>query len=125
MKENYEGNVFSPWAAAPSCPLERCEMETTSSRGASTRAWSPLNLPQIGILSKGDGDAFWKLLDQRLQLCFEALMCRHNALKTSTPTPPPSTGGTAPSPACPRARPSRPLLYGGYSSISLGYIRPV
>ena len=40
-----------------------------------------LNLPQIGILARGDEEKFWQLLDQRLQLCFEALMCRHNALK--------------------------------------------
>ena len=39
-----------------------------------------LNLPQIGILARGDEEKFWQLLDQRLQLCFEALMCRHNAL---------------------------------------------
>ncbi|MCB6443250.1 anaerobic ribonucleoside-triphosphate reductase, partial [Streptococcus salivarius] len=40
-----------------------------------------INLPQIGIIAKGDEDKFWKLLDERLELCREALMVRHNALK--------------------------------------------
>ena len=40
-----------------------------------------INLPQVGILSGRDEDKFWVLLDERLELCREALMCRHNALK--------------------------------------------
>ena len=43
-----------------------------------------LNLPQIGILAKGDEDKFWSLLDERLQLCYDALMCRHRALEGIT-----------------------------------------
>ena len=39
-----------------------------------------INLPQIAILSEGDEDKFWKLLEERLELCFEALMCRHYSL---------------------------------------------
>lgn len=39
-----------------------------------------LNLPQIGILAKGNEEKFWSMLDERLDLCYEALMCRHNAL---------------------------------------------
>ena len=40
-----------------------------------------INLPQIGILAKGNEEKFWKLLDERLELCYEALMCRHKALE--------------------------------------------
>ena len=40
-----------------------------------------LNLPQIGILAEGDEEKFWSLLEERLALCFEALMCRHHALE--------------------------------------------
>ena len=39
-----------------------------------------INLPQIGIISEGNKDTFWKMLDERLELCKEALMCRHYAL---------------------------------------------
>ena len=81
-----------------------------------------LNLPQIGILSKGDEDAFWKLLDQRLQLCFEALMCRHNALKNVHSDSSPIHWQYGAIARLPKGAPIEPLLYGGYSSISLGYI---
>ena len=40
-----------------------------------------LNLPQMGIITKGDEEAFWELFDKRLQLCKEALMCRYELLK--------------------------------------------
>ena len=57
---------------------------STNLRAASTRAWCSINLPQIGLIVRRgrkvrDEDEFWKLLDERLELCFEALMCRHNA----------------------------------------------
>ena len=40
-----------------------------------------INLPQIGLVAKGDEEKFWKLFDERLKLCYEALMCRHKALE--------------------------------------------
>ena len=40
-----------------------------------------INLPQIGIIANGDEEKFWSLLDERLELCREALMCRHIALE--------------------------------------------
>ena len=108
MKENYEGNVFSPMGCRSFLSPWKDANGNYQFEGRFNQGVVSLNLPQIGILSKGDEDAFWKLLDQRLQLCFEALMCRHNALKNVHSDPPPSTGSTAPSPACPRARPSSP-----------------
>ena len=81
-----------------------------------------INLPQIGILTQGNEEAFWKLFDERLELCREALMCRHNALKgiVSDVSPVHWQYG-----AIARMQPGETidkLLYGGYSSISLGYI---
>ncbi len=81
-----------------------------------------LNLPQIGILARGDEDKFWKLLDERLQLCFEALMCRHNALKNVRSDSSPIHWQYGAIARLPKGAPIEPLLYGGYSSISLGYI---
>ena len=81
-----------------------------------------LNLPQIGILAKGDEENFWKLLDERLQLCFEALMCRHNALKSVRSDSSPIHWQYGAIARLPKGAPIAPLLYGGYSSISLGYI---
>ncbi|MEI3121590.1 MAG: anaerobic ribonucleoside-triphosphate reductase [Eubacteriales bacterium] len=81
-----------------------------------------LNLPQIGILARGDEEKFWQLLDQRLQLCFEALMCRHNALKNVRSDSSPIHWQYGAIARLPKGAPIEPLLYGGYSSISLGYI---
>ena len=48
-----------------------------------------INLPQIGIIANGDENEFWKLLDERLELCKKALMCRHkNLLGTKSDTSP-------------------------------------
>ena len=81
MKENYEGNVFSPMGCRSFLSPWKDANGNYQFEGRFNQGVVSLNLPQIGILSKGDEDAFWKLLDQRLQLCFEALMCRHNALR--------------------------------------------
>ena len=40
-----------------------------------------LNLPDVALSSKGDFDKFWKLLDERLELCHKALLCRHKRLE--------------------------------------------
>ena len=107
-----------PWAAAPSWPPGRTRTETTSSSRFNQGVVS-LNLPQIGILARGDEDKFWKLLDERLQLCFEALMCRHNALKNVRSDSSPIHWQYGAIARLPKGAPIEPLLYGGYSSISL------
>ena len=122
MKELKQGDVYpcmgcrsflSPWKDANG----NYQFEGRFNQGVVS-----LNLPQIGILSKGDEDAFWKLLDQRLQLCFEALMCRHNALKNVHSDSSPIHWQYGAIARLPKGAPIEPLLYGGYSSISLGYI---
>ena len=81
-----------------------------------------INLPQIGILAQGDEEKFWKMLDERLELCFEALMCRHNALKKVVSDCSPLHWQYGAIARLPKGASIEPLLYGGYSSISLGYI---
>lgn len=81
-----------------------------------------LNLPQIGIIANGDEDVFWKLLDERLELCFEALMCRHKSLLGTTSDISPihwQYGGIA---RLKKGEKIDSLLKDGYSTISLGYI---
>lgn len=81
-----------------------------------------LNLPQIALASGKDEEVFWKLMEERLGICFEALMCRHNALEGVISDVSPihwQDGGIA------RLKPGETidhLLHGGYSTISLGYI---
>ena len=81
-----------------------------------------INLPQIGILSGRDEDKFWPLLEERLELCFEALMCRHNALKGIRSDVSPIHWQYGAVARLDKGETIDELLYGGYSSISLGYI---
>ena len=122
MRENYEGNVFScmgcrsfliPWKDADG----NYKFEGRFNQGVVS-----LNLPQIGILAKGDEEVFWKLMDERLELCFEALMCRHNALKGTLSDVSPIHWQYGAIARLGKKQPIDELLYGGYSTISLGYI---
>ena len=122
MRENYEGNVFAPMGCRSFLAPWKDENGEYKFEGRFNQGVVSLNLPQIGILTKGDEEAFWKLLDERLAMCFEAIMCRHNALKgvKSDVSPVHWQHG-----AIARLQPGETIdkfLYGGYSSISLGYI---
>lgn len=80
-----------------------------------------INLVDIALSSGGDFDKFWKIFDERLVLCHKALMCRHNRLKgTKTDTAPIlwQYGALA---RLDKGETIDCLLYGGYSTISLGY----
>ena len=81
-----------------------------------------LNLPQIGILAEGNMERFWTLLDNRLELCFEALMCRHNALKGTLSDESPIHWQYGAIARLKSGEVIDPLLMDGYSTISLGYI---
>lgn len=122
MRENYEGNVFSPMGCRSFLSPWKDENGNYKFEGRFNQGVVSINLPQCGILSKGDEKKFWKILEERLQLCFEALMCRHNALLEVTSDVSPvhwQYGAIA------RLQPGEKIekyLYGGYSSISLGYI---
>ena len=122
MRENYEGNVFSPMGCRSFLAPWKDEDGNYKFEGRFNQGVVSINLPQIGILCRGDEEAFWKLFEERLQLCFEAIMCRHNALKGIKSDVSPlhwQYGAIA------RLKPGETIdrfLYGGYSSISLGYI---
>ena len=81
MRENYEGNVFSPMGCRSFLAPWKDENGNYKFEGRFNQGVVSLNLPQIGILARGDEEKFWTLLEERLDLCFEAIMCRHNALK--------------------------------------------
>ena len=79
MRENYEGNVFSCMGCRSFLSPWKDENGNYKFEGRFNQGVVSINLPQIGILAKGNEEVFWKLMDERLELCFEALMCRHNA----------------------------------------------
>ena len=122
MKENCEGNVFSPMGCRSFLAPWKDENGNYKFEGRFNQGVVSLNLPQIGILSGRDEDKFWKLLDERLELCFEALMCRHNALKGVRSDVSPIHWQYGAIARLDKGETIDKLLYGGYSSISLGYI---
>ena len=122
MKENYEGNVFSPMGCRSFLAPWKDENGEYKFEGRFNQGVVSINLPQIGIIAKGNEDVFWKLLDTRLELCYEALMCRHEALKQVTSDVSPIHWQHGAIARLPKHASIEPLLYGGYSSISLGYI---
>lgn len=122
MKENYRGNVFSPMGCRSFLAPWKDENGEYKFEGRFNQGVVSINLPQIGLVCKGDEDMFWKLLDQRLELCYEALMCRHEALKKVTSDVSPIHWQHGAIARLPKHASIEPLLYGGYSSISLGYI---
>lgn len=80
-----------------------------------------INLPDVALSSGGDEDKFWQIFDERLELCHRALMCRHNRLKGTLSDAAPIIYQYG---ACARLKKGEKidkLLYGGYSTISLGY----
>ena len=122
MRENYEGNVFSPMGCRSFLSPWKDENGNYKFEGRFNQGVVSINLPQCGILANGDEKKFWELLEERLQLCYEALMCRHNALMgvTSDVSPVHWQYG-----AIARLEPGEKIdkyLLNGYSTISLGYI---
>lgn len=122
MKENYEGNVFAPMGCRSFLAPWKDEQGNYKFEGRFNQGVVSLNLPQIGILAEGDETKFWELLDQRLELCFEALMCRHNALKGIKSDVSPLHWQFGAIARLPQGQTIDQFLYGGYSTISLGYI---
>lgn len=122
MRENCEGNVFScmgcrsflsPWVDADG----NYQFEGRFNQGVVS-----INLPQIGILAEGNMEKFWQILEERLSLCFEALMCRHYALEGTLSDVSPIHWQYGAIARLGKGEKIDKLLHKGYSSISLGYI---
>lgn len=122
MRENYEGNVFSCMGCRSFLSPWKDENGEYKFEGRFNQGVVSLNLPQIGIIAAGDEDKFWKLMDERLQLCFEALMCRHRALKGVLSDVSPVHWQYGAIARLEKGEPIDKYLEGGYSTISLGYI---
>lgn len=121
MRKNY-GGVFAPMGCRSHLSPWTDENGKHKWYGRFNQGVVTLNLPQIGIIANGDFDLFWKLLEERSELCKEALLCRHNLLRGTSSRVAPIQwlyGGIS---RLNKDDTIDKLLYGGYSTISLGYI---
>ena len=80
-----------------------------------------VNLPDIALSSGGNIEKFWKIFDERMELCHRALMCRHERLKGTLSDAAPILWQYGALARLKKGEPIDKLLYGGYSTISLGY----
>ena len=122
MRENYEGNVFSPMGCRSFLSPWKDENGNYKFEGRFNQGVVSINLPQIGIVADGNEEEFWKLFDERLELCKEALMCRHYALLGTKSDTSPIHWQYGAIARLKKGEPIDKLLYGGYSTLSLGYI---
>lgn len=122
MRENYEGNVFSPMGCRSFLTPWKDADGNYKFEGRFNQGVVSINLPQIGIVARGDEDKFWKLFDERLELCYEALMCRHRALEGTTSDVSPIHWQYGAIARLGKGEKIDKLLHNGYSTLSLGYI---
>lgn len=122
MREIYDGNVFSPMGCRSFLSPWKDENGNYKFEGRFNQGVVSINLPQIAIIANKDEEKFWKLLDERLELCFEALMCRHYALLGTSSDISPIHWQYGAISRLKKGEKIDKLLYGGYSTMSLGYI---
>ncbi len=122
MRENYEGNVFSPMGCRSFLSPWKDSEGNYKFEGRFNQGVVSINLPQIGIIADKDEELFWKLFDERLELCKEALLCRHRALLGTVSDVSPIHWQYGAIARLEKGEKIDKLLKGGYSTVSLGYI---
>ena len=121
MKELKEGDCFPVMGCRSALSPWKDENGNYKFYGRFNQGVVTINLVDVALSSGGDMDKFWKIFDERLGLCYEALMVRHNRLKGTLSDVAPILWQHG---AIARLKPGETidkLLYGGYSTISLGY----
>ena len=122
MKEDYQGKLPVPMGTCGFIEQTKDENGELKTEGRFNQGRVTINLPQIAIIADGDEEKFWSLLDERLEICKDALMCKHySMLGTSSEISPIdwNYGAIA------RLKPEETidsLLKNGYSTLSLGYV---
>ncbi len=122
MRENYAGEVFSCMGCRSFLSPWKDENGKYKWEGRFNQGVVSLNLPQIGILAKGDEEKFWRLMDERLQICYEALMCRHKSLMGVVSDVSPIHWQYGAIARLGKGEKIDKYLENGYSTLSLGYI---
>ena len=122
MKENYEGNVFSPMGCRSFLSPWKDENGNYKFEGRFNQGVVSINLPQVALVADGNEEKFWEELETRLELCKEALMCRHYALLGTTSDISPIHWQHGAIARLEKGVKIDEYLRGGYSTLSLGYI---
>ena len=122
MKEVHEGNIVPPMGCR-SFLSEWVDIDNSYKyEGRFNMGVVSINLPQIAIIADKDFDKFWSLLDLRLELCYEALMCRYNLLKGTKSDVSPIHWQHGALARLKKGETIDKLLENGYATISLGYV---
>ena len=121
MKSLKEGNCFPVMGCRSALTPWKNDKGEYQFYGRFNQGVVTLNLVDIALSSGKDMDKFWKIFDERLELCYKALMCRHNRLKGTLSDAAPILWQDGAIARLKKGEPIDKLLYGGYSTISLGY----
>lgn len=121
MKKLKEGNCYTCMGCRSFLTVYRNESGQYQFYGRFNQGVVTLNLVDIACSSGGDEKRFWEIFDERLDLCFRALMCRHNRLKGTPSDVAPILWQYGALARLKKGEPIDRLLYGGYSTLSLGY----
>ena len=121
MKEIKEGNCFPVMGCRSALSPWKDEEGNYKFYGRFNQGVVTINLPDVALSSGGDMEKFWKIFDERLALCYKALMCRHNRLKGTLSDAAPILWQDGAIARLDKGEKIDKLLYGGYSTISLGY----
>ncbi|MDC2832680.1 anaerobic ribonucleoside-triphosphate reductase [Erysipelatoclostridium ramosum] len=122
MRENYEGQVFPCMGCRSFLSPWKDENGEYKWYGRFNQGVVTLNLADAGLSANHKLDNFWKILDERLELCKEALMLRHESLKGTLADVSPIHWRYGALARLESGEPIDKLLENGYSTISLGYI---
>ena len=122
MRQNYDGETFPPMGCRSHLSNWKDENGNYKWYGRFNMGVVSLNLPQVGILANKDMDLFWKIFDERLQLCKEALMCRYEMLLGTPSDASPIHWQHGALGRLKKGEKIDKLLQNGYATLSLGYV---
>ncbi|WP_270455659.1 anaerobic ribonucleoside-triphosphate reductase [Allisonella histaminiformans] len=124
MKQLKQGNVYTCMGCRSFLTVEDSQRNPDGSHkfyGRFNQGVVTINLVDVACSSYGDMDAFWKILDERLELCHRALRCRHERLLGTVSDVAPILWQYGALARLKKGETIDKLLYNGYSTISLGY----
>ena len=121
MKELKDGNCYPCMGCRSFLTVYKDSSDKYKFYGRFNQGVVTINLVDVACSSGKDMDKFWSIFDERLNLCYEALMCRHNRLKGTPSDVAPILWQNGALARLKKGETIDKLLYGGYSTISLGY----